>query len=468
MIFKKFLLFSATAASLCFGSCGRFVDGYEISPNEPTESTPALLLNVVQLQTFLTYSGGLARLSNIFTQHQNGTDFQYADYAAFGMQPGDFDDSWENIYSGMLDAKMLINKAGNANPYYRGMGKVLLAMNLGVATDIWGDIPYTQALQGEGAEGNLNPNYDSQESIIQNIQTLLSEAIADFSRPEEDNILELPDDEDMIFQGNVQNWILTAHILKARYANRLSERNAAASATEALAHLDAAYAAGLSATATDCNAYFGTLGNENNQWYAFVFQERPGYMQMGKFFVDSLVAMNDPRLSAYAEVDANGTYTGTALGDVDQSTSLIGTYFASANAKAPMVTFVEAKFIEAEAALRAGDAARAATAHNTAIVAHIEQVTSAAAPATYVANYASETNATITLAKIMLQKYLAGFTQIETWTDWRRTGLPNLPMTPNARISGIPRRLQTPLTELNYNSNAPQNRDLLLPVWWDN
>jgi len=464
---KKFLLFSAAASTLWFGSCGKFVDGYETSPNEPTESTPALLLNVTQLQTFLTYSGGLSRVANIFSQHQNGTDFQYADFAAFGMQPGDFDDSWENIYSGMLDAKILIDKAGNNNPYYRGMGKILLAMNLGIATDIWGDIPYTQALQGEGTEGVLNPTYDSQEVIIQTIQTLLSEAIADLNRLEEENIL-FPGEDDMVFQGDVTNWIFTAHILKARYANRLSKRNPSASATEALAHLDAAYAAGLASSSTDCNAYFGAAGNENNQWYSFVFQERPGYMQMGKFFVDSLVAMNDPRLSAYADLDANGTYSGTALSDVDQTTSTVGTYFASANSKAPMVTFVEAKFIEAEAALRAGDATRAADAHNAAIVAHIEHVTGATAPATYVQDNASETNSTITLEKIMFQKYLASFTQIETWTDWRRTGFPNLPMTPNARISGIPRRLQTPLTEINYNSNAPVIRDLLQPVWWDN
>ncbi len=466
-MFKKFLLFSAAASSLWFGSCGRFVDGYETSPNEPTASTPALLLNVTQLQTFLTYSGGLARLANIFTQHQNGTDFQYADFAAFGIQPGDFDNSWENIYSGMLDAKTLIDNAGNSNPHYRGIGKILLAMNLGIATDVWGDVPYSQALKGEGTEGVLNPTYDSQESVIQSIQTLLSEAINDLNRPEEDNIL-FPDSEDMIFQGDIQNWIYTAHILKARYANRLSKRNPTASATEALAQLDAAYAAGLASSSTDCNAYFGAGGNENNQWYSFVFQERPGYMQMGKLFVDSLVAMNDPRISAYAAEDAAGSYSGTALGDIDQSTSTIGNYFAAANSKAPMVTYVEAKFIEAEAALRAGDANRAATAHNAAIIAHIELVTGATAPATYVQDNASETNSTITLEKIMFQKYLASFTQLETWTDWRRTGFPNLPMTPNARISAIPRRLQTPLTELNYNSSAPQIRDLLLPVWWDN
>jgi Starch-binding associating with outer membrane len=465
-MFKQFLLLSA-AATLWFSSCGKFVDGYEISPNEPTESTPGLLLNVSQLQTFLAYSGELARISAIFTQHQSGTDFQYADYAAFGMQPGDYDNSWENIYSAMLDAKTLSEKAGASNPYYRGMGKVLLAMNLGIATDTWGDVPYTEALLGQGENGNLNPKYDSQESIIQNIQILLSEAIIDFNTDEEANIL-IPDTDDMFFQGDMNNWIYTAYILKARYANRLSERNASGSATDALAYLDAAYAAGLSTSSTNCNAVFGNAGNENNQWYSFVFQERPGYMQMGKLFVDSLVSMNDPRLSAYANLDANGAYSGTPLADFDQTTSTIGTYFASANSKSPLVTYAEAKFIEAEAALRSGDAARAATAHNTAIITHIEFVTGATAPATYVQNYANETNSTISLEKIIFQKYLAGFTQIECWVDWRRTGFPNLPMTPNARISAIPRRLQTPLTELNYNSNAPANRDLLAPVWWDN
>lgn len=453
------------SAVLFLGSCGKFVDGYEISPNDPVESSPALLLTVSEVQTFMTYSGQLARLSSVLMQQQAGTDGQFQQVAAFNIIPGDNDNEWENVYSALLDAKTLVEKAGDANPYYRGMARVIMAMNLGIATDIWGDMPYSTAL--DGINLNLNPTFDSQESILNEVQNLLSLAIADFAKLEEDNVL-LPAADDLIFGGDIANWTITAHVLKARYANRLSKRDASASATAALQHIDNAIAAGMTSSASDCNAKFGSSGNELNQWYAFVFQERQGYIKMGKYFVDTLASLNDPRLPFYAAEDAAGGYSGTGLGLYTQSTSDIGTYFADATSNAPMATFVEAKFIEAEAALRAGNATRAADAHNAAVMAHIQQVTGASAPAAYVLANASETALTISLNKIMFQKYLAMFTQVEAWTDWRRTGVPALPMTPDAFTTEIPRRLPTPLTEINYNTNAPNVRDITTHIWWDN
>jgi hypothetical protein len=135
------------------------------------------------------------------------------------------------------------------------------------------------------------------------------------------------------------------------------------------------------------------------------------------------------------------------------------------DSKIPLVSFVEMKFIEAEAKFIANDLDGAATAYNEAVVASVEQVTGTAIPAEFETSTASETNATISLEKIMTQKYNALVGQVEVYADWRRVEIPAL--TPFPGASGIPNRLPTPLDERLYNTNAIVVSDIFQPVWWD-
>jgi hypothetical protein len=143
----------------------------------------------------------------------------------------------------------------------------------------------------------------------------------------------------------------------------------------------------------------------------------------------------------------------------------VGDYYGGKTSPLPLVTYYEAKFIEAEAALRANDPARAAAAYNDAIKANLAEL-DADDPA-YIAANANETAATITLEKIMGQKYIAMFTQPEVWNDWRRTGFPALTPNPDGNVNAIPRRYPTVQTERLYNTKATVVTDLLSKVWWD-
>ena len=454
---------------LLFGSasCSKFVDGYEVSPNSPVETTPALLTTVIEVSTFSHFTGQFARFAAIMTQQCAGTQAQYEDIANYSVLEGDNNNEWNSHYSAITDCNILIEKAGEANPYYRGIGKVLKAMNLAITTDLWGDIPNREAGKGIQGEAFFNPAYDPQEMVYQDIQALLTEALADLAKDAESNTL-LPALDDLIFNGDVGKWIITAHILKARYENHLSKRDPAGSATRALAALDAAKAAGLAGPGTDCNAIFPGDGNSLNQWYGFEVS-RGDYIKMAEGFVELLKSIDDPRLAFYAAPDASGGISGTPLGSTTTTTSDVGEFFALPDAPSPLVTYVEAKFIEAEAAFRANDKARAAAAHNEAIKTHIQQVTGAAPSAAYLASQASETDATITLEKIMTHKYVALFTQFEVYNDWRRTNFPALLPNPNGLVAGIPRRLPTTQEERLYNTSAPKPpiSNVLQPVWWD-
>ena len=443
-------------------SCKDKFDEYGVNPNSPETVTPALLLTGAEVSTFAAYSGQLSRLTTILVQQTAGTSegSQTQAFANYTITEADVVNEWSNLYNGSLNNCItLVNTYGEANPHYAGMAKILMALNLGVATDLWGDVPYTEPIQA--LSGNFNPKYDTQEAVIGNIQKLLDEAITLLGTPVSGNKF-LPGADDLIFNGNLKNWINAAYIIKARYANRLSATDPQGSATKALEYL-----AKTDSTAADMNAVFFNTGNTYNQWYDY-YNNRTNYIKMGKYFIDLLISTKDPRLPFFATKDEAGSYSGTPADNQDVTNSSDpGAAIASADSPIPLATFTEAKFIQAEALLRSGRNAEAAAAFNRAVTSSVEHITESAAPADFKKSYASETAATLTLEKLINQKYTALFTQIEPYNDYRRTGFPKLTANPNSSKKEIPLRLPTSQEERINNPNATVIGDIYAPVWWD-
>jgi hypothetical protein len=458
---KKINFLVIVGLLVSMSACNKFVEDNDISPYFPSTATPALLLANGQLAVYGTVHGQLARTSNILTQSLNGTDFQMVNVDEYTILEGDNVNEWQTIYNEGLDAiNDLIDNHGDGNPYYSGMGKVLKAQLLGIATDFWGDVPASEAGQGLADPPILNPKYDAQSDIFTYIGTLLTEAKASFGLAVDANKA-VPGGDDLIFGGDVAGWSNYATLLQARYAMRLSKKDPAAASAGALTAL-----AGLtmSGNADDVVATFGTAGNELNPWAAFE-SERGGYIRLGANLVDMMNADSDPRLSEYATTDTGGIYRGSILGENDGTASPVGAY--TQGLSAPIATYVEAKFIEAEAKFRSADKPGAASAHNAAVLASVERVTGDTASAAFKASTASETAGSITLETIMVQKHIAMFGQIEVWADWRRTGFPTISPNPNGKVSAIPRRLPTSVEERLYNTSAKVVQDILTPVWWD-
>jgi len=460
---RKLVILSVASLSFTL-ACKDFVSKDDVSPNEPSVATLSTLLPVIEVALFSSYTGSSARNTSMFIQHTAGIAFQSNDYNKYILTETDVSNDWTTLYnSGFVNCNDLIFRAGTVNPYYAGIGKISKAMILGAATDFWGDVPNTEAGKGQA---NLTPKYDTQEQVIAAIQTLLSEGIAEMKKPESANAL-LPAGDDFMFEGNPSAWIKSAYILKARYANRLSKRNAAGSATDALMYADSASAY---SSSPDMFAVFSNKGNELNQWFAFNF-ERNNYMKMSATLIDTLRGLGDPRLRIYANKNPNDEYSGVPNGGEATGHSYLGLTYAAKNAPLPMVTFFELKFIEAEAALRAGNSSRARTAYADALT---EQLKSIAVSQTDIDSYlagsgglpAEATDAELQ-NQILFQKWIAMFTQPEAWSDWRRTNIPALTPNPKGVLNEIPRRYPTEQRERNNNPNATIVSDLKTRVWWD-
>ena len=195
---------------------------------------------------------------------------------------------------------------------------------------------------------------------------------------------------------------------------------------------------------------------------------------MGAFLVDRLAANSDPRLPFYSsDVDVEGTvvgYVGSSPNteDANINASILGPYLNGTAQPVPMVTYEEAKFLEAEALLRNNNPGGAAQAYNEGVLASVLAVTGADAPADFVTNHASLAAGDMDLETIMLGKYDALFSQLEVWSDWRRTGFPTLVpnQSPIANDGGIPYRLPTPLDERTTNANYQGVLDLYQKPWF--
>jgi hypothetical protein len=331
---------------------------------------------------------------------------------------------------------------------------------------MYNDIPYSEAFKGVE---NLSPNYDSQEAIYSSIQKLLDDAIVNLAKTDGENTF-LPGSSDFIHGGDSELWTKTAYSLKARYFNHKSKKDPAGSATEALAALSKG---AISSISENCVFTFGSAYSNANPWY--LWNEERGDTRMGKPFIDLMNNLSDPRLSFYSDTNDRGNYVGLPAGIDDVSdtskgpASNMGAYYGSSTSPIVIMSYAETKFIEAEANLRAGNPLDAATAFNAAVIASLNEV-AGTADAAYVTANASETAATITLEKIMTQKYIALYTQPETFTDVRRTNIPALsePLGNEYPGKGLIQRWPYPNSERILNPNATTVSDpLFTKVWWN-
>ncbi len=436
--------------------CQTELDEFNENPNSPITTTPSLLLASMEVSTFSNHTSGLVRIGNILDQHLTGTNVgQLGEISNYVINEQDVNNEWNTLYSTTLMSGHVMNREfASGYPYYNGICQVLTALNLGYATDMWGDVPYDEAFRAES--GNTTPRYNSQQEIYQRLQSILDEAILNLNKPSASNISE-PGDDDFIFQGDTQKWIKVAYVLKARYALRLSLRDTNA-AQKALDYLTLA---GMTSNADDANTYFPGTANGLNQWFAFE-DSRQNYLKMGQFYVNHLILTNDPRLPFAVAQDTNGNYTGNAANDLDSvSTSYIGSAFASQTSAIGLVTYAEAKFIEAEAKLILSQDPKPAL--EAAVEASVLKITGSSATPAFI----SSVTATADLATIMQQKYNALFLTLEPYNDYRRTGLPALVPNSGSATQTIPVRLPTPSDERNYNPNATVISNVTTKLWWD-
>lgn len=429
------LALGAALPVLLLTGCSDWLSAPDVStdPNRPTTATRNVLLTGVQAQTNLSLNGSLARLAGLFTQQLAGSGGQYVGYGQYNLTENDVYQEWAALYGGggLLDIRKMRTMAEAAGDReFAGIAKVYEALVVGTTADIWGDIPYTEAVGG-----SLTPKLDDQLAVYDSLQTLLTSAIADLESGEGTG----PGAYDLAFGGDTDAWVEVAHTLKARLYLHTVEASADKQAVHTLALAEARQ--GIATPAHDLTSFSSATAGSQNVWYQFM-RDRSDYIRAGGTLVDLLVSRNDPRLVQYFEPLDNGAYVGGLPGDGKGASQLSS--FAAARVAAdfaqPIVTGAETRLIEAEALQQLGRDAEARAA--------LDAVRADAGLPAVSGTLSGEA----LLRAIMEEKYIALFQNIEVWNDYKRTCYPQV-----AGFDGeaVPGRLYYPVNERNTNPNIP-------------
>ncbi|MGD0341337.1 MAG: SusD/RagB family nutrient-binding outer membrane lipoprotein [Bacteroidales bacterium] len=425
---------------LIISSCKKWINpDINKDPNSVSDVPYNLLLPSIEVSLGYELGGFDVRgITGMWVQYVSGQARQAVAIGKdYNIKESDVTTLWYYLYSAsMMDLTIYIRKTGDANPQARGAGKVLMAYALGTATDLFGDVPYAEAFQGNT---NLKPKYDTQQSIYATINTLLTEAIADLSTDNGANTIPLGSStNDLIYNGNVTQWIAAAHSLRARYAMHLSNKTSV-DYTAILADCSA----GIPSNNDDFQIPFGTTESNANPLYQFDVQRT----DIAPSTTFTALAAGDPRLTVFQGGGSN-----------------FGSFYGSIDSPVPFMTYVETLFIEAEAQLRqtVSSQALANAAYDAAVKASLNKF--GVTDATWLTNNTSSVLGDRSIRNIIEAKYIALFMQMEAYTDFRRTGYPVIVPTAGA---SVPVRYPYSSDERLYNTaNVPTGITINSLLWW--
>lgn len=471
--FKRIALFGLMSITAVFTSCESELD-INKDPNNPTEVPISTILTAAEVNLAYTIGGEGTRMPANIVQHYGGHRGQPLEYSQFNITPSATDGLWTNAYDVLLDLRTIEGQATVANQnIYAGISQILQAYTFSVATDIFGDIPFSESLKGAT---NVTPAYDKQETIYPALFTLLDKGIANVKSNTGLN----PTTADLIYSGNIAKWESFGNSLKLRLYNHLSKKNPA----QALAFLQTNPSL-ISSSSNNAKVIFGTSASNANPIHQFDVLSGRKDNAVCQTLVEKMKSLNDPRIPLYFNGVTNngaglaGQYFGNIPGqDLDDSGenlfSRVGPAYASIDSPVILMSAAEVEFIKAEIYHRANDFVNSKLAYDKAITADFTAL-GASNALVYLANPLVTYNST--LSRIMEQKWITMFqASYESWVDWRRTGFPTLTAPTVTRTSGvIPRRLPYPQIEINVNgASLAAGPGIPIPfeslktkVWWD-
>lgn len=476
-------------------ACTTDLTGLNQNPNSPTTAPAGSLFTSATVGTIGRFNGSFQTLSmsSLFAQHIS--QVQYVEEDRGRVRTEVIDGLFTGIYTAELEDFAKVAELGKSadSPNTTGPALIMQAWAYQNMTDLWGDIPYSEALQGD-IGGPLKPKYDAQKDVYYGLLKTLTDASAAMKATGDAGL----GNSDPLFKGDPAKWQKFANSLRARMALRMLKADAAKAGSE----LSAAFSAPggvISSNADNAMLTWPGDGVFDNPWSAN-FSTRDDH-RVSKTLLDTMSALADPRVKVYAQpTRADATkYTGLQNG-MDNVTvtpffnttsrvglifypgaTVYGTFGTSAGKRTPsyLMTYAEMSFIRAEAAERGlGGQAGAAAFYAAGVRASILQWGGTDAEATaYLARPGvAYTPGAAGLAQIGLQKWIAFFSQgQEAWSDWRRTGNPaSIKPGPRAYYPYVARRLPYSSAEQSVNAAnlaaaiARQGPDDYgTRIWWD-
>lgn len=388
------------------------MDSINTNVNDPLDVPTRFSITDAMTSTAFSNTGSeISFYTGVYTELNAGGFGQMYNAEVRNAEPQNqttFNNTWNSIYQTMYNLKLIIAKCSTGqekgNYTTLGIAQVLYAYNLALLTDMYGDVPFSEAFQPGVI---FQPKLDRQQDLYNTVFATLQDAIVNLGKTSAYPVLGT---QDIIYGGDKAKWTKAANGLLARYTLRLSFKNP--NYAQILTYVSKSFTS---------KAEEFKMKNESipNPYYQF-WNDRK-YLFASKSLHDKLVARpNDPRASGY--FDGTNFFVN---GISSQSQSYSESALLDPSNPIFMLSYHELLFIKAEAEAR-NSAAVTSTASLTAAVNAAfnkdEAVNfSSTNAATYVAGLNITTNAAL-LKEISVQKYFSFYENesAEAYSDFRR------------------------------------------------
>jgi hypothetical protein len=453
-----------------------------------SQGTPSVVFPAAVLATTGKVGGDLTIVGGIWSQFFTQSDLaqQYVQTESYNLP------STDNFVNGVYDVlftqaledyKFVIDKSAEEGDWnYYLLGTVMNAYTAEVMVDMYDEMPYSQALLGAG---NLNPKFDSgyaiYTSLINSIDTALSKNLSALT-------VTAPGSQDMVFGGNMANWIAFANTLKLKMYLRFVN----AYPSVAAADITALYAGNPSFLTVDASVTnFSNTPGRDNPFYEQNIRtlNTTTNLKASTTFVSWLQANNDPRIVYFFGSDSVTSINQGDYANINAAYQAAPPFVQTPLDPVEFISTAESYFMQAEADLRYFGGSRAGSLYDKGVLAAFQQEgldgSSFIAPGGAYAYPSGGTQAQ-QLQAIIVQKWAScayGCHGIESFFEQVRTGYPlrspvystnpgyipgQLVIGPNTSLPAgqYAKRFVYPYDETSRNTNAPQTVPETMPAWW--
>ena len=426
-IIKLFYIFFAFAFII---SCESLVieTNYQDDPNTVGTVPTINLVSQTELVAMYLTESDASRYAGIASNYIVGFQNQWVGYESYTYTPGDFNTLWINIYNeGLKQAR-----DGKAQAATEGDDDAIATLSffealfLGELAASFGAVPDSEAI----VDGNLNPGYDSQVTVLNHVQELLDSAISLAGS----STLYITDPSGGTDSGSTLG--VLAHSLKARYY--LLAKNYPRALTEAQQ--------GISSVGGDLVGTHTSASGAQNMWYNFTAISRPGDTTPKNGYLQELIRPDGAfsrLLETPGDVERNNFYF---RGNQNYNNQPGGIF--EVDASMPIIGWHETQLILAEAAYRTSNEG---LARNTLNSVRTELA------AEYESSFpASTASGETLLLHILEEKYITIFPSAQTSHDLARTN--NILGVPLKTGTQLPQRFIYPQSEIDSNTSIPSPR----------
>lgn len=457
---KKIFTLLLVAAAVAQYGCKKFSD-FQIDPNKSTTATPDLLLNTIEQSAFQSTDLNVALASR---------QMVYTDAVSLQQYYGWTRGSYANYSNLRQVLKMEQAASAVGKPEYLPLARFFKAWYFLQLTQMFGDIPYSQALKGD--ENNSTPVYDKQEDIYLSILNELKAA------GEQITGSTAAVQNDIVYNGNMQQWKRAINTLSLRVLMSMSlkENDTRYEIKRRFAEIVNNPSQYPVFTSNSDNAQLKFYDLQSNRYPYFNNNDIQTANYMEESFVNLLKSLRDTRLFSFADkapkfaslpatdFNAYGGAKGSAPVNENNARTVAGEvskinprfYNNPVNEPSIALGYAELQFILAEGVTRGWISGNAGDYYQKGIQAsmlfyNIDQATIN----TYLAQSAVQLTAGNALQNIITQKYIASFMNSgwQPFYEQRRTGFPVFDVSGSGVLNNkvIPKRWMYPQSELQLN-----------------